>query len=491
MMTNKYPWIFITENNDVWKIYLNDNAELMYKIMHQKQKWTEEKIIDIGIIEFAICIEDGIIHILYVNKKNELKYCTRKEDKWIGEKVYDIKKDNFQVQELKAIILQGKMHVFYLLAAVDGSKRGILKHCVWDGRDIKLYTIQYIILSDKVDRYYEIQLEKKNCIDVFFVSNRGDEVSLSYCMYNQNSWTEAKRLYGIQGDNIMFKVLNTGYAFNIINKSREGSIYSLEHVRIEENVNIRKHEIYKGSVDPVEPIIFYINNKILTCWNEESNILCSEYNFGKWERPAKFNKKLKAPIRSYNFLNMGNIIGTYITYGTEDEDLYILSFEELADNKTPKVEEEKSEDDSIIASDDRSIEEIKDKFRRICYENSLLKEKIDSFSTNMKKKKFIVQEYENKINRILEEKKKLKEHCNFFMEVKQNIQGELDETKNELEKQKMFNNNMKNNLNKKEKDNKMLKEEIERLIDENNRLKQELEFERSQSLMTKLFRKKE
>lgn len=230
---------------------------------------------------------------------------------------------------------------------------------------------------------------------------------------------------------------------------------------------------------------------MFTCWHEGGRIFCSEYKFGKWEVPVKFNKNLREPIKSYNFLNMGNTSGSHIVYGTEDIDLHVFTFEELVENYISAVEEEKLSSDSSIGAEDKGIEEIKDKFKRICYENSLLKEKIDSFSVNMKKKKFIVQEYEDKINRILEEKKKLKEHCNFFMEVKQNVQKELDETKNELEKQRMFNNNIKNDLNKKSKDNKLLKEKMDSLIEENARLKEELDFERSQSLVTKLFRKKE
>jgi len=51
--------------------------------------------------------------------------------------------------------------------------------------------------------------------------------------------------------------------------------------------------------------------------------------------------------------------------------------------------------------------------------------------------------------------------------------------------------NIKNDLNKKVKDNKLLKEKIDSLIEENTRLKEELDFERGQSLVTKLFRKKE
>ena len=92
---------------------------------------------------------------------------------------------------------------------------------------------------------------------------------------------------------------------------------------------------------------------------------------------------------------------------------------------------------------------------------------------------------------MIQEKKRLKENCNFFMEVKQKIQKELDEVKKQLKKQRIFINNMKSSLNKKDKDNKMLEEEVNSLMEENSKLKGELEFERNQSFMSKLFRKKE
>lgn len=497
-MTNEYPWIFKNNKKELWEFYLNNNDELIYKIIYAKESCTEEKVIDTRIIEFAICIEEETIHILYVNKKNEMRYCTRRDGKWIGEKVYDIKrKNNFEVRDLKTVLLNGKIHIFYLLASVDNTRKGILQHCVWNGKDVKLSIIQYITLSNKTDKFYEIQLNKKNSIDIFFISYGGQELSLNWCTYNKNSWTRPKRLYGIRGDNILFKTLNTPYAYNIINRIKEKDKYFLKHVRIEENVSMKEYEIYKGDIEPVEPIMFCVKDRIFTCWYEKNNVFYSEYDFGKWQPPININEYLKTPVRVYNFLNIRNACA-YMTYGIEDEELYILNLENFIENNAKMFNRKKILEDPNESTEDKSIEEIKNKFRKICYENSILKEKIDSFSITMKKKKFIVKDYENKLNRAIEERNKLREHCNFFMEIKQNIQNELDdikkqldETRNELEKQKIFTNNMKSDLNKKDKDNKFLKKQIDSLLRENIKLKEELDFERNRSLVTKLFKKKE
>lgn len=489
-MQKRRPWLFTIDNN-MWKVYLNDTYELVYKIMSEDKKWSEEKIIDREVMEFTISIEDGIIHILYVNKDYKMRYCTRNDNNWFGEELYDTRINKFEIQELKTIILEGKMHLFYLMAAVDGTQRGILEHCIWNGKEIKLNTVQHIVLSDKVYKYYELQIEKENCIDIFFVSNRGDELSLNYCVYDGVSWTDPKRLYGIQGDNIMFRLLNTPYEFNIINKIKEGNIYSIEYVRIEDDVNMKEYTVYSGIEEPIEPIIFYIDNNLFISWFEQNHIYSSRYKLGKWEKIVKFNKEVETPIEAYNFLSVEKKNTVDIIYGTEDDGLYIFYFENLAKSSIDMSSNNKLNNNFDINNDDDSIEEIKEKFKGICYENSVLKEKIDSFSIHMRKRKLIAQEYEDKIARMIQEKKRLKENCNFFMEVKQKIQKELDEVKKQLKKQRIFINNMKSSLNKKDKDNKMLEEEVNSLMEENSKLKGELEFERNQSFMSKLFRKKE
>lgn len=485
-MKNDYPWVF-TDNNNIWKIYLSSTNELIYKIIYEKGKWTEEKLIDINVVEFSICIQDKIIHIIYVNKKYELRYCTRKGEKWVGQKVYDIQNKKFKIQSLKTLILQDQMHLFYLLKSKDGSKRGVLKHCIWDGKKIKQHNIQYIVLSDRINTYYQVYATDENFIKVFFISNSGDELSLSYSDYKDGLWTDSKRLYGIQGSNVTFRVLNTPYTINIVNKIKEGSIYSLEHVCIEEDtMNMKECEIYKGKEEPIEPIIFYLDDTLFTCWLKGKIIFCSKYNLKSWEAPVEINKDLKKVVNSYIFLDNKKLNNIYVVYGVEDTDLRIILFEEILKNTTKVLSKEETDASNCNVY----IKELRQKLKNIYYENNILKEKVNVLNKKIKQKKLVIYEYEDSLIKIQEEKKILKENYNFFMQVKKNIQGELENAKEKLGNYKDFVNKLKNNLNKKEKSNNLLKKEIIYLMEENSKLKKQLEFEKNKSIVNKLFKKK-
>jgi len=192
-MKNDYPWI-LNIDDTLWKVYLDGNNSLVYRIMQEESKWSEEKIIDVEVIKFTICVESEIIHIIYLNKNNEMKYCTNKEEKWFGKVLYIVEKNELNIESLKTAILNGRMHLFYLLVAPGESKHGILKHCIWNGTRTDIYTVQHIVLSDKVEEYYEVVVEKNKYIHAFFLSDRGNEISLNYCRYD-DSWSTAQRLY--------------------------------------------------------------------------------------------------------------------------------------------------------------------------------------------------------------------------------------------------------------------------------------------------------
>ncbi|HBC95528.1 MAG TPA: hypothetical protein DC034_01885 [Clostridium sp.] len=488
-MANVYPWIFNIDN-DLWKIYLNDTGTLVYKLMEDQGKWTKEKSIDMEVVEFAVCIEDDRIHIIYVNKKYEMRYCTMKNGKWFGKLLYYIDSSQFKIEELKAVILKGKLNFFYLLKVSDGSKRGILKHYIWDGKEIRFYTIQNIVLSDKIKKYYEVEVKDYDCIYVFFLSDSGDEISLSYCEYENGLWTSDRRLYGLQGDNVLFKAVSSSNIFNIINKTKEGSVYLLEHVCVESDIYMKKYEIYKSNMEPIEPIIFYKDNDLFACWQENNDLFCSSYSFGKWSRKVLFSKKPENTVRVYNFIDIGKSRYPYKVYGIEENGLLIFSPSDLAENNINLLEKHYNKKLNID-EENESIEEIKEKFKNICRENIVLKEKIDSFSMYLQKKKYAADEYKDKFSKIVQQKRRLEENLNFFMEVKKNIEKQMNEVKEQFSSQQIITENVQNRLEEKEKNNKLLKEKVDYLLEENEKLKNQLEIRKSQSLITKLFKKRE
>ena len=171
--------------------------------MYGDGKWTKESLIDKDVLGFAVYVEeDETIHIVYSNIKGDLKYCTMNDKQWVGKILYKMQIDDFEIQNLKIEIIGDKMHIFYLLIGNDGSDHGVLMHCIWNGKETRISTLQDIILLPNLREYYLINVNENNNIDVFFINDEGDEISLNYCRFENLTWAPAKRLYGIQGDDI-------------------------------------------------------------------------------------------------------------------------------------------------------------------------------------------------------------------------------------------------------------------------------------------------
>ncbi|MDD3225080.1 MAG: hypothetical protein PHX70_10355 [Clostridium sp.] len=489
-----YPWIYIDSNKKTWKFYTNSNKNLVYKIMCEQGKWIKEKIIDNNVGNFAIYIEeDETIHIIYVNSKKELKYCTFKDSKWIGKMLYCIEDAKFDVQNLKVTIINGEMHFFYLLVSIDGSGHGVLTHCKWDGKETKVSTIQDIVMSEKAEEYYEVQVNEVNCIKVFFISDSGDEIALNYSSYENNLWTLPKRIYGLCGESIFFKVLNDFDSVNILNMTKNGSNYSFDYVEFQNNQNIKSFKVYESTNIIGEPILLSIKNVIIISWKEDSGVFYSYYSNEKWSPALKYSLSEDKYTLIYNFINRGNqdeLNKIQRIYGTDEPDLHILKFDEIFEKDKKPSEDKNDDNDLIINSEDEHIKKIKEELFRINFENNILKKKIMSINMQLQKKQRIEEQYKSELEKISDQKKRVEENFNIFIEVKQNVQKKLDNANKKLTDQKLVEAKLQNKLKEKEKNNEILKKKIEIEISEKNKIKEELLLEKNQSFVNKIFRRK-
>src|SRR5471030_1073951 len=327
-MSSIYPYIYVDYTNNIWKFFKNDNKELRYKIMYGEGKWTKESLIDKEVLGFAVYVEeDETIHIVYSNIKGELKYCTLKDKQWVGKMLYQIENDEFEIQNLKVEIIADEMHIFYLLIGNDGSDHGVLMHCVWNGKETRDTALQDIILISNLKEHYSINVNKKNNIDIFFITDEGAEISLNYCSFQDHMWSPIKRLYGIQGEDIGFDVLRDEQEIHILNKSKADSIYFLDHVYIDMSGNIQEFRINESNKELVEPILFIESNKLYSCWLEQGEIFYSIFDDEKWSSVFYFDRGNELTVRRYNcfiFCDGESSIKAMGVYGTNELDLCLF-----------------------------------------------------------------------------------------------------------------------------------------------------------------------
>lgn len=538
-MGNINPYIYVDYTNNIWYFTKNGNNELCYKIMYADGKWTKENIIDKDVLLFTIYInEDESIHIVYVDTKKEVKYCTMQDKKWVGRLLYQIEDNEFDIAELKMTIIEDEMHIFYVLVDKSGNDHGILTHCMWNGKETKKNVIQDIILSKSFNECYTINVNKNFDIDVLFVSDEGDEISLNYCKYQNKKWNSNRRLYGIEGDDISFEVFSDDdEEIHILNKFKDESLYLLDYVCIDLGGDIKEFKVHESNVELMSPILFYEEFKLYSCWIEQGKIYYSSFENNKWTNAVYFDRKNENQINMYNcffWYEEEGIIKEMKVYGTNELDmnLFIPNNFVLSSSGNNITKYGMKIDAKGAGSDGEETQNLKIQIAREKSEKVKLSKKVNYLNIQLQKKERMIEEYEERISTVLEQKRKVDENYNVFLELQQNIQKELNSSKKKLkdeerdkekykselealkeelqensrkaeefsseyedinkilEEEKIAKAEMENTIREKIEENIQIKNELAKIKAEKEKLYEELEIERNQSIMDRLLRKR-
>lgn len=497
-----YSLIYVDDTNNIWKFSQNDNKELCYKIMYEEGKWTEEILIDKNVLGFAFYAEeDGKIHMIYSNTRGEIKYCTFKDKKWMGRTFYKMESEEFEIHNLKVDIIGNEMHIFYLLVENNGRDHGVLMHCIWNGKETKITKLQDIILVSNIVENYIVKIYKKSNIDVLFITDEGYEVSLNYCCYQNHRWTTAKRLYGIKGEDIGFDMLKKQQDIHILNKHKEGSIYYLNHVHVEMSGNIQEYKVYESIMKLTEPLLLKVKNKLYSCWLEENKIFYSNFDGKNWSSPTYFNRGNEHKVEKYHFYTaydkeLANEEREVYATSELDFDLlfpsqFVIEERGVLKSEANLIDENLGDENQVyVLKKDQVLQNLKLEISRVKTVNKDLEKTIASLSMQLKTKQIILDEYEVRITRILEQKQKADENCNIFMELQQKIQKELEYVNQQLLEERSLKINCENMLKEYEEENTTIRQQIELITVENTKLYKELELEKNQSVMERFLKRK-
>jgi len=222
------------------------------------------------------------------------------------------------------------------------------------------------------------------------------------------------------------------------------------------------------------------------------------------------------------YSDIENSIVENLVYLSEGEDfiIYVPKDFKINNKLSSKIQKEDTIDYENREFARTKLELLKEKAER-----KNLEEKIHVLNIQLQKMQKYMEEYEEKISLLSEQKRKVDENYNVFIEFRQNIQKDLDDTqklltkevatKNEINnKMKILNeelkekngviedaniliislkneiNDLKKIIKNQEAKIKINEDEKEALISEKNKLASDLEIERNQTIMGRLLRKK-
>lgn len=490
-MRGEYPWIYVDSAERTWKFYMGKKDELFYKIMDVDGKYSKEFLIDSGVLGIAVYMEeDATIHIVYITKKSELKYCTSRNKKWVGKILYHIDLDDFQVEHLKVEIVGCDLYIFYLQIAKDGSEHAELMSCRWNGKELVFARLEDIILIPDMKEHYVVQVREKDIIDVFYITDEGNAASLMHCSCNNNQWTLAKRLYGIQGDNITFDVIYAENQLHLLNQSRERETYLVEHVCMDSNAQLQHSRVYKSNNEIKESLLFIENNKVYCSWLEQNEFFYSSYEKGNWRAPTPVGKIEKSPLEQYNWMNTRQrLIKARKAYGVRKEDAYLFFPHDIIKNETDALS--KLDCTSTINSlMEEEVQKLKEELDRVNGLNHNLEKNMDSFQMQLQKKHRFAEVCQENMTKLTDQKRKAEENISVFMEVQKNKQVELDKTKQQLAEEKILTLSLQSIVKEREYENSKVQKQLEYIVEENKKMRQEMEMKKKLSFIERLFKEK-
>ncbi len=476
-------WIYVDYASNVWKFSINRDKELLYTIMYKEGKWTKQKIIDKNVLGFYLYSDENGMHIIYSSSKAEMKYCTYIDQQWMGRTILKLDIKEAEIVDLKVALINGETHIFYVLIDKLSNDHGVLMHCKWNGKTNQNSKLQDIILGMDVKEYYSFYLGEDGILDLLFLTDEGNEFSLNHCSYINNSWTEPARLYGILGDNFEFKILKDQNGVHILNIFKESMFSYIDHVFIKNSGDIKKLNVYESKNKLTEIIMFVNDNRIYSCWVEENKIYYSYFNEAWWDSPVCLMEGNEHPIEKYNYCNAVKVGNNEEAYGIDNLNFELIIPRKLVSNDREEIDKENNinEKKEIIKTDpiqrENDYRKIKSELFRIKSEKDFLQQTVLNLNIQVEKKQKIQEEYEEKISRLLNHKKKADENYNIFMELQKKAQNDLGELNKRLGEETSNRKVIEEKYNKAREEKAIVKEQLGKLLAENDNLNKQFENE--------------
>ncbi|MBU3203858.1 hypothetical protein [Clostridium algidicarnis] len=488
------PCIYYDKQNHIWRFYVTDSFELVYSIMYQEDKWTKENKIDNEVLDFAVNIDhDGKIYIVYSITGGLLKYCILEGNRWLGKPLYHFENTDYQIRELAVNTIGNTTHVFFIAKGDNAKKKGILMHFSLNGVKTINNTIYEISLIHGVPYHYQVELAQDGTQYLLFISNENNQATVKFTEYKNLKWSIPKRLYGINGSNVEFCTLQHKNKINILNVSKEDSVYSLEHVLIDTDGKMKSYTIYEGSLKPYHYSL-YENNKILyAMWIENDKILYCSYR-NSWSPPLKLSVELNEAVTVYKYLSSNskyNDIKAKYVLGTALPNLRLLLENTIIDYKDIPMNKKEEDIKTLFNLDTKKINESsKSGLVTIKKDSKGLDKKVVGLQLQLQHKQRIIEDIEGNLLRLSDEKRKVEERLNVIIDIHQTCMKELEESKAEKLKIDKVVTDLRNEVQSVTVYSNQLKKEFEEIKKEREELEKKLEYEKNKGVVDRIFKKR-
>ncbi|KOR25308.1 hypothetical protein [Clostridium sp. L74] len=448
MKCNK-SYIFKNIYGNMYEFYINKNNDLMCN------KFSEEIKILENVSQFNINITYlGIVEIVCITFDGFIKYC-KFNKKWSIQTLYKLKSHNNNIDEVNLFSKGNKLHIFFMFYENRYDSMANILHYVWDGNKFETNIIGPINTIKGIEKHYYLEI-LNNSINMFYITKEKNSNVINLCKYlDNNLWSNPKKLYRLNGNDINFSTLNKNKEFNILNISEENGICTLEHVIIDSKDNINSFSIHKTNT-PIYKSTFIIFNNILYCmWSEDGTLMYSSFNDTKWSNSAKIETNSFDNIDMYRYIYEKSPLDKSI-----DSKNIFASISDNINIFLPKITKTYNNTNNDKYDAESTIRKLLQEISKKNAENYDLHNKTILLTQKLKEKNIYVNNLSENLNKISIQKSNIENKYKSILEINNNLKIETEK--------------IKKNINKKYEESSSLKVELKSKIEENSSLNEHL-----------------
>ena len=294
MIENSNVWVISDKEENLWRVFLNNDNEIVYDTMYGSDRWTKEKRLDKDIVEFFLDVDDEYnIHIVYRNSR-EIKYCVWNGKQWLGKVIYELNVNEY-IENIKILVLNSDINIFFVSGNYE-TKQSEIIHYRFNNFDSEFKTVCSI--SSESNVYYTIEILEQMEINLILLENAKENKFVSRFIY-KGSWSKKEELYHLEGENIQITTIAFNNRIYILNLSQSNNTSYLEEVNISANKEINYTKIYETKNKIDEIILTNRVEYIEAVWNENDDVLHSCFTT-YWSKAENIIKSKNYNLSIYN-----------------------------------------------------------------------------------------------------------------------------------------------------------------------------------------------
>lgn len=461
MKCNK-SYIFKNIYGNMYEFYINKDNDLICN------KFSEEIKILENVSQFNINVTYlGTVEIVCITFDGFIKYC-KFNKKWSIQTLYKLKSHN-NIDEITLFSKENKLHIFFMFYENRYDSIASILHYVWDGNKFETNIIASINTIKGIEKHYYLEILNNN-INMFYIAKEKNYNVINLCKYlDSNIWSNPKKLYRLNGNDINFSTLKKNQEFNILNISEENGIYTLEHVIIDTKDNIENFPIYKTNIPIYKSSLIIFNNILYCMWFEDGTLMYSSFNDTKWSTPSKIETDSFDNIDMYRYIYEKNFLDKSI-----DSKNIFASISDNINIFLPKITKTYNNGNNDKYDAESTIRKLLQEISKKSAENYDLHNKIILLTKKLKEKNIYVNNLSENLNRLSIQKSNIENKYKSILEINNKLKIETEEIKKSINKNYEESNSLKSELKNKIEENKELKSKFDKKIEENNSLNEKL-----------------